>query len=388
MSVDGDVVRIHGKGLAGFSPSERALNCGNSGSTMRMLAGVLAGQEFSSELTGDESLKSRPMQRIIDPLERMGAQIQSQNGRPPLRISSAKPLKPIRYELPVASAQVKSCVLLAGLYADGETTVIEYVRTRDHTERMLEWYGASLRVGEGERREAERSQVGEGEKSEWAISVMGPARLTAQDVQIPGDISSAAFLIAAAALLPDSNLTIKGIGLNPTRTQFLSELELLGAKITLSDVQEISNEPVGTVNIGGGMQHGQSRSAGKVSGHAVAQLIDELPLLAVMGTQVSGGIEVRDARELRVKESDRIATTVQNLRAMDADVEEYPDGFRVDGPTSLKGARVDSHGDHRIAMAFSVAALVAEGDSEIVDADCVNVSFPGFFPLLESLVER
>ncbi|PWT81442.1 MAG: 3-phosphoshikimate 1-carboxyvinyltransferase [Acidobacteria bacterium] len=375
VSVDDTNVRIDGKSVRGLSQPERSLDCGNSGSTMRMLAGLLAGQPFSSELTGDESLKSRPMKRIIEPLERMGAQVQSQSGRPPLRITPANPLKPIRYELPVASAQVKSCVLLAGLQAGGETTVIEHVTTRDHTERMLEWYGVPVRIGDTA-------------KSGWEISVKGPARFTGRDVQIPGDVSSAAFLVAAATLLPDSNLTIQGIGLNPTRTQLISELELLGAKITMYDVQEFNNEPVGTINVDGGMQDAQARGTRKVSGETVAQLIDELPLLAVLGTQVNGGIEVCDAKELRVKESDRIATTVENLRAMGADVEEYPDGFRVDGPTRLKGARLNSHGDHRIAMAFSVAALVAHGDSEIVDADCVDVSFPGFFSLLESLVER
>jgi 3-phosphoshikimate 1-carboxyvinyltransferase len=376
ISRDGNRVQIIGQGLNGFAKPANVLDCGNSGSTMRMLAGLLAGQEFASQLTGDESLRSRPMRRIIEPLEMMGAQIDAVHGKPPLRLFPCGPLRPIRYELPVASAQVKSCILFAGLYAHGRTSVIEPQGTRDHTERMLRWYNAPVETSEGINGAAE-------------ISVTGQSDFNGRDTNIPGDISSAAFMIAAAALLPGSDLVVKAVGLNPTRTQLLSELQSLGASIKVDEVHEDCNEPVGNVYVKGGLNPpSKQQGANKVSGKLIPQLIDELPLLAVVGTQVSGGIEIREAAELRVKESDRLAATAQNLRAMGADVEEYPDGLAVSGPTRLRGALLDSHGDHRIALAFSVAALIAEGESEIEGASCVAVSFPGFFELLETLVVR
>jgi len=367
--------QVVGNGIGGFAEPDSLLDCGNSGSTMRMLAGLLAGQGFPSQLTGDDSLKSRPMRRIIDPLETMGAQIESDGGRPPLRITPGRQLNPIRYALPVASAQVKSCVLLAGLHAKGTTSVIEQQGTRDHTERMLEWYGAPI-------------QTSEQKDGAIEIAVTGKTDFSARNVDIPGDISSAAFMIAAAALLPGSDLTVRAVGLNPTRTQFLSELTSLGGRITTAELTAVSNEPVGTIRIEGGLGPPEQQGTRRIGGQTIAQLIDELPLLAVLGTQISGGIEIREAAELRVKESDRIATTVENLRAMGAKVEEYQDGLCVDGPTTLHGALLNSHGDHRIAIAFSVAALIAEGDSEISGPDCVGVSFPGFFQLLESLAIR
>ncbi|HEY6121711.1 MAG TPA: 3-phosphoshikimate 1-carboxyvinyltransferase [Pyrinomonadaceae bacterium] len=366
---------VTGSGIRGFTESSSLLDCGNSGSTIRMIAGLLAGQTFVSQLTGDDSLKSRPMRRIIEPLELMGAKIESIDGKPPLRIFPGSPLTPIRYELPVASAQVKSAILFAGLYANGNTSVVEHASTRDHTERMLAWFGCAI-------------QITPQEKGAVEISLADQKNLLARDVVIPGDISSAAFMIAVAALLPGSELTIHGVGLNPTRTQFLSQLKSFGAKITISEVVEVSNEPVGVIQVRGGLDSPDPAETVRIDDNTIGQLIDELPLLAVIGTQLPGGIEIRGAAELRVKESDRIASTVANLRAMGADVEDYPDGLRVDGPTRLKGARLDSHGDHRIALAFSIAALIAEGESEIAGPECVGISFPGFFELLESLVVR
>lgn len=370
---EGSDVLVHGAGASGLRAPNEELYCGNSGSTMRILAGVLAGHDFTSTLTGDDSLSSRPMQRIIEPLQLMGAEVKSENGKPPLTIKGSKLLKPIRYELPVASAQVKSCVLLAGLSAKGRTQVIEREETRDHTERMLNWFGVPL----------ERSDGG-------AISIDGPKRFAARDVSVPGDISSAAFLIAAAAMLPDSNLEIENVGLNPTRTMFVSMLRSLGVVIDLIDRREESNEPVGRVRVKGKLSAESPSPVDStlVRGNLIAQLIDELPLLAVVGTQLPGGIEIRDAAELRRKESDRVSTTVKNLKAMGAEVEEFADGLRVHGRTQLRGAMLDSFGDHRIAMAFAVAALTATGDSEIAGAQAVGVSFPEFFTLLESLVER
>jgi 3-phosphoshikimate 1-carboxyvinyltransferase len=364
---------VQGAGDSGLRVASEALYCGNSGSTMRMLAGVLAGQDFSSTLTGDDSLTSRPMQRIIEPLQMMGAEVESENGNPPLTVKGRKPLRPVRYELPVASAQVKSCLLLAGLNAEGRTEVIERTATRDHTERMLKWFGVPVEKG-----------------LENAISIGGPRSLTARDVSVPGDLSSAAFLIAAAALLPESTLDVEDVGLNPTRTMFVSMLGSLGVMIEIDDWREECNEPVGRVRVKGQLiaEAPSPVDSTLVRGNLIAQLIDELPLLSVVGTQLPGGIEIRDAAELRRKESDRISTTVKNLRAMGAEVEEFEDGLRVHGRAQLRGAMLDSFGDHRIAMAFAVAALTAEGDSEIAGAEAVTVSFPDFFTVLESLVER
>ena len=386
----GNEVRIEGSGPAGLkapaSIGSEALDCGNSGSTMRMLAGVLAGYDFDSILTGDESLCSRPMKRIIEPLELMTARVRSENGRPPLRISGSNLLKAISYTLPVASAQVKSCVLLAGLRATGRTEVIEKLgATRDHTERLLQWFGAPLETGETRTVTSDGSAVN-------IVSLNGPAKLSGRDVRIPGDVSSAAFLLAAAALLPGSDLMIEGVGLNPTRTQFLTTLRSLGFDLEVLDLRDESNEPVGRIRVRGrlsGTDHGDeiSRNVNVVRGPLIPNLIDELPLLAVVGTQVRGGIEIRDAAELRVKEADRISATVKNLRAMGAAVEEFEDGLRVAGQALLRGATLDSFADHRIAMAFTVAALLADGPSEITGADCVAISFPEFFELLESVTD-
>ncbi|MCA1592563.1 MAG: 3-phosphoshikimate 1-carboxyvinyltransferase [Acidobacteria bacterium] len=346
---DGSTVTIEGAGMETGVPAFRvpaqALDCGNSGSTMRMLAGVLAAQGFTSTLMGDASLGRRPMRRIIEPLELMGARISSEQGHAPLRVEGRSPLDAIEYETPIASAQVKSCVLLAGLGAEGRTRVVESART------------------------------------------------AARDLSVPGDISSAAFLVCAAALLPGSELEIGGVGLNPTRAQVLDTLAMLGADVRAERERELCNEPIGDIRVRGIKRSLEPLDRGKppfvLRGHVIAGLIDELPVLAVVGTQVEGGLEIREARELRVKESDRISATVENLRAMGAEVEEFDDGLKVYGRTTLRGAKLDAHGDHRVAMAFTVAALIAEGETEIAGAEeCVGVSFPEFFPLLESLTER
>ncbi|HEV7857625.1 MAG TPA: 3-phosphoshikimate 1-carboxyvinyltransferase [Pyrinomonadaceae bacterium] len=377
----GTSVRIEGVGLEGLRAPAAMLDCGNSGSTMRMLAGVLAGQDFVSGLTGDDSLRSRPMKRIIEPLELMGARITSEEGRAPLRIEGRQPLKAITYRMPVASAQVKSCVLLAGLLAEGRTEVIEEGGpTRDHTERMLDWLGVPLTKG--------RAQAGDAVSEVFAIN--GPVKFKARDLIIPGDISSAAFFIAAAAMRPGSELLIEDVGLNPTRSQIVSTFGELHAGVLIDERRAVCNEAVGTIRVrgAGGLAPVREGQSNILRGSLIPQLIDELPMLAVVGTQVLGGLRIHDAKELRVKESDRINATVENLRRMGASVEEYEDGLRVSGPTRLRGATLDSYGDHRIAMAFTVAALLAEGESEIIGAECASVSFPEFFQLLETLIER
>ena len=348
---------------------QRPLDCGNSGSTLRILAGVLAGHDFTSELIGDESLSARPMRRIIEPLELMGAKFESTDGRAPLKVHGSNRLNPITYKLPVASAQVKSAVLFAGLNAKGPTTVIETSPTRDHTERLFNGFGVPVKTN-----------------GDLSVTLDGPARFTGGSITIPGDVSSAAYFVAAAMLLPESRLTIDGVGLNPTRAAFLSVLTSWGAHISTDDLQTERNEPYGTINVRGGLSG--TTSDRTLSRSIIPSLIDELPLLAVVGSQIDGGIQIRDAAELRHKESDRLATTAANLRAMGAEVEEFDDGLAVSGPTQLHGALIDSHGDHRIAMAFSVAALIAEGETEIVGHECVAISFPEFFPLLESSSKR
>ena len=370
-------IEVDDEGFVRFAGSQSLkapdgpLDCGNSGSTMRMLAGILAGQNFSAELIGDKSLSSRPMRRIIEPLELMGATIDSNDGKPPLKIHGSDRLVPITYRLPVASAQVKSAILFAGLFANGRTTVIEKSPSRDHTERLFNGFGVPVTTND-----------------DLSITLDGPARFTGGTMTIPGDISSAAYFVAAAMLLPRSELTIERVGLNPTRAAFLSVLRSWGAKIVTTDFRSERNEPMGTITVSGGL-HSVPRDEDRVlSGPMIPSLIDELPLLALVGSQVPGGIQIRDAEELRLKESDRLLATTENLRAMGANVEEFDDGIAVSGGAELRGATIDSFGDHRIAMAFSVAALIAGGPTEIMDSDCVGVSFPEFFSLLEMLAER
>lgn len=364
----GETILIEGKQT--LQAPSAPLDCGNSGTTMRILAGVLASQDFSAELVGDESLSSRPMKRIIEPLELMGAKISSHDGKPPLSVHGSTKLRPISYKLPVASAQVKSAILFAALGTTGRTEVIETSLSRDHTERLFNGFGVPVT------------------SDDLSVSLNGPNRFTSGAMTIPGDISSAAYFIAAAMLLPESDLTLDGVGLNPTRAEFLSVLSSWGADITTTNLQAERNEPVGRVRVSGGIGSSLAGTGERRLGRSVIpSLIDELPLLAVVGSQIPGGIEIRDAGELRLKESDRLAATAQNLRAMGARVEEFPDGLAVSGPTQLHGAEIESFGDHRIAMAFSVAALVADNESEIRGSDCVDISFPEFFGLLHSIVE-
>ena len=362
---DGDTVTIEGRGLELRAPSS-PLDCGNSGSTMRMLAGILAGQPFTSEMFGDESLSRRPMKRVMGPLAEMGASVEALGAgdRPPLRVRGGK-LRAIEYKTPVASAQVKSCVLFAGLFADGETVVEEPVRTRDHSELALRAFGVEL------------------QRSRARVTIRGGQRLRAIEGDVPGDISSAAFFLCAAALLPDSNLAIDGVGLNPTRAVLLDVLTALGAQISVVDVQEQNGELTGSIIV----RHGALKGL-DLAGAQSAALIDELPTLAAIAPFTEEGVIIRDARELRVKESDRIAAIAANLRRMGAEVEEREDGLRIPGGQKLRGAEVDSVGDHRIAMAFAVAALRAEGPSIIKGADAARISFPEFFDMLNAIAVR
>ena len=362
----GETLSVEIRGTAGNLTAPRnPLNCGNSGSTIRMMSGILAGQSFASEMIGDESLSRRPMARVMKPLAEMGASIASAEGnRPPLRIQGAK-LHGIDYTMPVASAQVEACLLFAGLFAAGETIVRSSIRTRDHSELALRAFGAEVTRSLGE------------------VRIRGGQSLHAIEGGVPGDISSSAFFLCAAALFPESQLAIDSLGLNPTRARLLDFLVQLGVRIRVTQLEELNGELVGTVQAEGGALKGC-----KVSGGDTAALIDEIPILAAIAPYTSDGIEIRDAAELRVKESDRIASIVTNLRAMGAEVEEFPDGLRVPGGQTLHGASIDSFDDHRIAMAFAVAALRAEGPTEINGAECASISFPSFFGLLDSVVRR
>jgi 3-phosphoshikimate 1-carboxyvinyltransferase len=362
-------VSIEGVGKTGFQKSENPLDCGNSGTTMRLLAGVLAGQRFDSVLTGDESLSKRPMRRVIEPLSEMNARLEATENHAPLKIFGRNPLRAVSFEPKIASAQVKSCVLLAGLNADGKTSVLEKTPTRDHTERMLRWFGAAV----------EETKREDGK----LITVAGAAELTARDLLVPSDVSSAAFFLVAAACLKDSEIVLPNVGLNPTRNAVVEVLQNFGARIEVLNLKEIGNEPIGDLRVSGG-ELKPKRATNILRGKIIANLIDEIPILAVFGTQIEGGLEIREASELRVKESDRIKSVVENLRKMNAEVEEFEDGFCV-AKSQLKGARVDSFGDHRIAMAFAVAALFATGETEIADAECAAVSFPAFFETLKSV---
>ena len=360
----GNTIEIAGRGPALAAPG-KPLDCGNSGSTMRMLSGILAGQDFATELYGDESLSRRPMARIIKPLVEMGARIAaSTDERPPLHIAGG-PLNGIHYKMPVASAQVKSCVLFAGLFARGETVVEEPLRTRDHGEVALRAFGGELK------RDGNSTRITGGQK------------LHAIEARIPGDLSSAAFFFCAAALFPGSDLIIDSLLMNPTRARLLDILIGLGVRISITQLEEQHGELVGTVRV-----EGQHLKSAEIAGADSAALIDEIPVLAAIAPYTEHGIRIRDARELRVKESDRIHAIVTNLRAMGARVEEHEDGLTVPGGQILQGAEIDSHGDHRIAMAFAIAALRAQGETQIRGAEAAVISFPAFFETLESLVQR
>jgi 3-phosphoshikimate 1-carboxyvinyltransferase len=368
VTADGQTIEeivITGCGLRGLKPPSQMLDAGNSGSTIRMLSGILAGQNFRCVITGDESLQKRPMRRIMEPLAMMGAKIEAtRENFPPLTIDGTS-LKGIDYELPVASAQVKSAVLFAGLLAEGETVVAEPVATRDHTEIAFARFGAA--VARAPRR----------------VMVRGSESLKGQRLDVPGDLSSAAFLICAALMLPDSNLYLQGVGLNPTRTALLDFLAGVGAKIQILNLSDTSGELVGDLHVS---TDGSAPLQGaRIEGALVAGLIDELPVLAILGSQSKDGLELRDARELRIKETDRIETVAQNLRRMGASVETLPDGFNIPGGQKLKGGELESFGDHRIAMAFAVAGLVAGGETRIKDASAAVVSYPSFYDDLARL---
>jgi 3-phosphoshikimate 1-carboxyvinyltransferase len=374
VKVEKDSVKVTGRGARGLKSSWRALDAGNSGTTMRLLAGILAGQEFTTKLTGDASLQKRPMKRIVGPLRQMGADIRAREDNfAPLEIHGTK-LKAIDYQMPMASAQVKSAVLLAGLFADGITAVTEPARTRDHTELALEEFGATI---EKHGKTTRIHPLTRGNSSE--------GKLLAKSLDVPGDLSSAVFFIAAASLFPESSLLIHNVGLNPTRTCILDLFVSMGAAIQVPNLRSVHGELVGDMSV-----KGASLKGGVIEGEQIALLIDELPMLAALGPYTENGIEIRDAAELRVKESDRIAALAENLKRMGATVDERPDGLRVAGRGAgkLHGAEIDPRGDHRIAMAFAVAGLAAEGQTIIRDADCAGVSYPTFFEDLKRVAER
>jgi len=369
VQIEKDVVRVTGHGPRGLKPSRKPLDAGNSGTTMRLLTGILAGQNFSATLTGDDSLQKRPMKRVVTPLQLMGANITARDEQfAPLEIRGGQ-LRAIRYEMPMASAQVKSAVLLAGLYADGVTQVVEPARTRDHTELALEEFGAHI----------------EHHGLTTTVQSLNGHTLKARSLDVPGDLSSAVFFIAAASLFPESTLLIHNVGLNPSRTAILDVFLAMGASIKTPSLRTSQGEVVGDLAI-----QGAELKGGIIEGEQIPLVIDELPMLAALGPFTEEGIEFRNAEELRVKESDRIAALAENLRRMGATVEERPDGLRVAGRKAgkLRGAEIEPRGDHRIAMAFAVAGLAAEGKTVIRDADCAGVSFPTFYEELERLAQR
>lgn len=358
-----DELIIEGKGLEGLKEPENIIDLGNSGTSMRLLAGLLSGQRFFSVLTGDESLRRRPMKRVTVPLREMGAEI---NGRgdanfAPLAIKGSS-LRPIHHESPVPSAQVKSSLLLAGLYAEGETKISEPRKSRDHTERMLRIFGAEIK------------------EFNLSVSIKGGPKLKAQDIEVPGDFSSAAFFIVAGILVTDSEVSIKNVGINPTRTGLLDILKRMGAEIYSENLREVNREPVADIIVR------SSRLKGlEIKGEELLRSIDEFPILCVAASFAEGETLIREASELRVKESDRIASMAQELKKMGAEVEEFPDGLKIEGRERLKGAVCNSHGDHRVAMAMAIAGLVADGETTVEDTEWVDTSFPGFREALEGL---
>lgn len=364
----GGALLVKGAGRRSLRQAAGPIDCGNSGTTMRLLAGIVAGQPFDTTLTGDASLRRRPMERIAEPLRAMGAGVETAPGKgAPLSIVGARPLRPITFRPRMASAQVKSCVLLAGLFADGDTEVVEPSPTRDHTERLLAAMGATIETVAG------------------TVRLTPGDRLAGLRGRVPGDVSSAAYWLVAATLLEGSRLTLPAVGLNPTRAAIVDLLRDWGASIEVEDDDNWNGEPAGTLHIAG---VGSALSGGSISGDKVPALIDELPLIAALAPFTDDGVEVRDAAELRVKESDRIATTAAALRALGAEVDEFPDGFAVAGRRRLRGGTVDAAGDHRIALAFGAVALAAAAPVTITNADAMRVSYPSFARDLERLVQR
>ncbi len=365
----GDTVTLLGRGLRGLRVPDGFLDAGNSGTTMRLLSGILAGHPFTSSITGDSSLSNRPMGRIIRPLQQMGAAIESrEKDLPPLKIRGGS-LKSIRYVLPVASAQVKSCVLLAGLYGNGITAVEAAVPTRDHTELALKEFGAVVRFD-----------------GDWIEVDPGP-KLRGRNLSIPGDLSGAAFFLVAAALAPNADLNLTGVGLNGRRRELLDYLLEAGLDLTIENETVEAGEPRGDLRV----RHSPELVEGNlppIRGNRVAALIDEIPVLSVLGSQTAGGVEISDAGELRIKESDRIAAIAANLRSMGVALEEKTDGLNIPGNQRLRGADIYTRGDHRIAMAFAVAGLSAEGETRIYEAECADVSFPGFWDALRTVTQK
>jgi 3-phosphoshikimate 1-carboxyvinyltransferase len=360
LTANGKQLTIMGKGLKGLYKSSKSLDVGNSGTTIRLLSGILAGQDFESTITGDPSIQKRPMKRIAEPLELMGAKVLGTGDQgeifPPLIISGGK-LKGIQYKMPIASAQVKSCLLLAGLYAEGETTVVEPYPSRDHTERMLAYFGVPVKKFKNE------------------ISVSKPEAFEGREISVPGDISSAAYFLVAGALLPGSDIDIRGVGTNPTRTGILEVMHRMGVEFFVKDEEIISGEPRANIRVIG---LGNTLKGIEIGGDLIPRLIDEIPIICVLATQAEGQTIIKDAKELRVKESDRIRTISTELSKMGAKIEETEDGMIIYGPTKLKAAKIDSHGDHRVAMSAAIAGLIAEGQTVIEDTECIETSFPGF----------
>jgi 3-phosphoshikimate 1-carboxyvinyltransferase len=361
-------LRIDGVGLRGLKEPADTIDCGNSGTTMRLMMGLLAAQDFASRLTGDKYLQQRPMARIIEPLRLMGANLSGREGDKlaPIEIRGAR-LKPITYDSPIASAQVKSAILLAGLFCDGETIVREPFKSRDHTERMLHRFGARVRAGD------------------LSASVTGPATLRADRITIPGDISSAAFFIAAAAMLPGSELIVRNVGLNRTRSGFLDVALAMGADISGMDAQDGGlDEPACDLLVRGT----EKLKAITIGAKDIPRLIDEVPIIAIMALAAEGTTIIEGAEELRVKETDRLASIAKNLTALGAQIEEKPDGLIIPGQQRLRGGTVESFGDHRTAMSLAIAALAAEGPVTIKDTTCIATSFPAFFDTLDEVSER
>ena len=357
------VLRVFGAGLRGLKAPSGAIDAGNSGTTVRLMSGILAGQDFSTKITGDESLMRRPMKRIIVPLERMGAAITARDGNfLPLEIKGKSRIKPIRYLSPVASAQVKSSILFAGLYAEGTTVVEEPLKSRDHTERMLLAAGADIRT-EG-----------------CAVSLKGPARLAPQRITVPGDVSSAAFFLVAGSIVPGAALTLLNVGVNPTRDGIIEVLEKMNADLRFLRRFDVSGEPAADIEV-----RNAKLGAVEVTRELMPRLIDEVPALVLAATQASGTTVISGAGELRVKESDRLKTVSSELGRMGADITETEDGLIIRGPVKLRGAEVESHGDHRVAMTLAVAGLIAEGETVIRNVDCVSTSFPGFMSTLSGV---
>lgn len=362
---DGSKVTIHGKGLHGLTKPSEILDAGNSGTTTRLMSGILAGQDFSSTITGDDSLRTRPMKRVITPLSEMGAVIDSDNGCLPMTITGGH-LHGIDYISPVASAQVKSCVLFAGLFADGKTSVTEPAISRNHTELMLRGFGASVKTDE----------------EKHYVEVEPEPVLHGQDITVPGDISSAAYFLVAGLICEDADILIKNVNINPTRAGILKVIEDMGGNISYIDRRTVSGEEVADINVRTSSLHGTT-----VEGDIIPTLIDELPVIAVMAAYADGTTVIRDAAELKVKESDRIATVTENLRAMGCDITPTDDGYIINGGRPLHGAEIKTHKDHRIAMSFAVAALKASGETLIDDSACVSISYPDFFNKLKTLAE-